>query len=132
MFGQRQRGGDFLGCGSCRPVLLGDLVLQNFEFPHIRLEQGGYFRTCNMLRRENFFKIIVQGQEQFDGIGMGIGAFGLNVVPDLVESLQVNLGDFIAFKLFKVLQMIDFVSEVLQDLIRDFPVQRKDDGFKLG
>ena len=75
--------------------VLVDLILQYFKFTDITFQQLGDLFAGNLIGRYNFFKIVEKCKEQFDGIRVGIGTFGTNIVANLAQSLQVDFGNFI-------------------------------------
>ena len=83
-------------CGDMRNRgFLVDLVLKNFKLADIRFQQRGDGITGDGFRRDDFFKIIEKTEQQFNGIGMGIGALGAKIVPYFAQSLQVYLGNLV-------------------------------------
>ena len=110
---------------------MGYLILENFEFPDVSFKQACYLRSRNVCRRYDFFKIIIQGQEQFHGVRVGVCLLGANVVADLVKSLQVYLGDLVVVKYLQFLKIFDFLRESLEGGIGNFPVKGQDNGFEL-
>ena len=119
------------GFGHRRPALaLIDLVLEDLELSDIVLEQGRDLISGDRLRGDYLFKVIVEGQKELDGVGMRVGSFEFQVLADLFQSLQVDLGHLVSLP--HMLQVGDFIGEFLQNVIVDLPVQGKDNGLEPG
>ena len=97
-----------------------DLALEIFESFDVLEENVPFLPFAQINRGDDLFKIVVEGEQQFDSTGMGIGLFLVDVLADLLQSLNIDEVD--GFPGPDALQVDQFLIELTQHIVSDFPV----------
>ena len=108
--------------------LTGNLYLQTFKPFDIFKYNLFFLFTGQLFRRDNFFKIIIKYQKQFNCIRMWICLLLVNVFTDFLKCLNVDKIDF--FIAPDTLQIDKLLIKLHKDLISNLPINWQNQTFK--